>query len=396
MGAKRPPSSFPDPVIGQAGRAVEASPSCRIVALNPTTCRSDAADWLRLCHSPGLAPAALRQLLRAFGTPTAVLAAAGTAVHAVAGPEARTAIEAGPPMELVDSTLSWLEGGDRHLLALGDESYPRALLQIFDPPPLLYVLGDTARLNEPSIAIVGSRNATKQGLSDARGFARTLSAAGFCIVSGLALGIDAAAHRGGLAARSSSIAVVGTGLDRIYPAANRELAHDLAARGAIVSEFCLGTPPVASNFPRRNRLIAGLSRGVLVVEAAMKSGSLTTARLALEQGRDVFAVPGSIHSPLSKGCHWLLKQGAKLVESADDVLAEWGIMRAPVPDFPEPDERSGTLLAELGHAPATLDALVSRTGRPAPELSAEFTQLELDGRVERLPGGLYRRLDARS
>lgn len=396
MGAERPPSSFPDPVIGQGVRAVEASPARRFAALNPTTPRTDAADWLRLCHSPGLAPTALLRLLRAFGSPAAALSAAGTSVHAVAGPEARSALEAGPPPGLVEATLAWLEGGNRHLLALGDEDYPRALLQISDPPPLLYVLGDTARLNDPSIAIVGSRNASKQGLADARGFARTLSAEGLCIVSGLALGIDAAAHQGGLGARSSSIAVVGTGLDRVYPAANRELALDLSTRGAIVSEFCLGTPPVASNFPRRNRIIAGLSRGVLVVEAAMKSGSLTTARLALEQGRDVFAVPGSIHSPLSKGCHWLLKQGAKLVESADDVLAEWGIMRAPVPDCPEPDERSGTLLSELGHAPATLDALVSRTGRPAPELSAEFTQLELEGRVERLPGGLYRRLDATS
>lgn len=393
MGAARPPSSFRNPVIGQGIRDVEDSPA-RATLLNPLTPRTDAGDWLRLCHSPGLAPAALRQLLRAFGTPSAVLAASGPSVHAVAGAQAQSALEAGPPPGLVDATLGWLEGGNRHLVALGDDRYPSALLHICDPPPLLYVLGDVARLGDPSIAIVGSRNATKQGLADAQAFARTLSSEGFCIVSGLALGIDAAAHRGGLAARSSSVAVVGTGLDRVYPAANRELAHDLAARGAVVSEFCLGTPPVPTNFPRRNRLIAGLSRGVLVVEAAMKSGSLTTARLALEQGRDVFAVPGSIHSPLSKGCHWLLKQGARLVESADDVLAEWGIMRASIPDCPGSDEQSGTLLAELGHAPATLDALVSRTGRQAAELSAEFTQLELEGRVERLPGGLYRRLDA--
>jgi len=362
--------------------------------LNPTKLRTDAADWLRLCHSPGLSPAALRQLLRAFGTPAAVLAAGGASVRAVAGGQAQTALEAGPPSGLVDTTLAWLEGGNRYLLALDDEDYPRALLQICDPPPLLYVLGELARLNDPSVAIVGSRNATRQGLADAQAIARALSDAGYCIVSGLALGIDAAAHRGGLAGLSSSVAIVGTGLDRVYPAANRDLSHELAARGAVVSEFCLGTPPIASNFPRRNRLIAGLSRGVLVVEAAMKSGSLTTARLALEQGRDVFAVPGSIHSSLSKGCHWLLKQGAKLVESADDVLAEWGIMRAPVSDFPDAEETPGTLLAELGHSPATLDALVFRTGRPASELFAEFTQLELEGRVERLPGGLFRRLDA--
>jgi DNA processing protein len=190
------------------------------------------------------------------------------------------------------------------------------------------------------------------------------------------------------------VAVVGTGLDRVYPAANRDLAQDLAARGAVVSEFCLGTPPVASNFPRRNRLIAGLSRGVLVVEAALKSGSLTTARLALEQGRDVFAIPGSIHSPLSRGCHSLIKQGAKLVESADDVLAEWGFPRPLAADELEGADAQEPLLCELGHAPATLDALVSRTNRPAHELSAELSQLELECRVERLPGGLFRRLDA--
>ena len=333
-------------------------------------------------------------MLRAFGTPAAVLAASRESIREVIGPAAQAALAAGPPPALVESTLAWLEGADRHLLALGDVHYPRSLLEIADPPTILHVLGDTARLNAPSVAIVGSRNATKQGLADARAFAHALSSAGFCVVSGLALGIDAAAHRGGLAAASSSVAVVGTGLDRVYPAANRDLAHDLAARGAIVSEFCLDTPPVATNFPRRNRLIAGLSRGVLVVEAALRSGSLTTARLALEQGRDVFAVPGSIHSPLAKGCHLLIQQGAKLVESADDVLAEWGASPLPAPESMAPGGAEGTLLSELGYAPATLDALVSRTGRPASELWAELTQLELDGRVERLPGGLLRRLDA--
>jgi len=333
-------------------------------------------------------------LLRAFGTPSAVLAASGASVRAVAGPGAQSALAVGPPAGLVDNTLAWLEGGNRHLLVLGDAHYPSAFLQIPDPPTILYALGDTERLNAPSIAIVGSRNATKQGLADAHAFARAFSAAGLCVVSGLALGIDAAAHRGGLAARSSSVAVVGTGLDRIYPAANRDLAHDLAARGAVVSEFCLGTPPVASNFPKRNRLIAALSRGVLVVEAALKSGSLTTARLALEQGKDVFAIPGSIHSPLAKGCHSLIKQGAKLVESADDVLAEWGFARPPVATEIEVPDMQVPLHSEIGHAPATLDALVSRTGRPAHEISAQLAQLELEGRVERLPGGLFRRLEA--
>ncbi len=369
-------------------------PHPTVTALNATTLRSDAADWLRLCHAPGLAPQAQRLLLRAFGTPSAAFAAPVESVRAVVGPVAQSALSGGPPPRLVDSTLAWLQGADRHLLVLGDEGYPRALLQIADPPTILYAMGDVARLNTTSIAIVGSRNATKQGVADASAFARAFSSEGICVVSGLALGIDAAAHRGGLAARASSVAVVGTGLDRVYPAANRKLAHELAARGAVVSEFCLGTPPVASNFPKRNRLIAGLSRGVLVVEAAVRSGSLTTARLALEQGRDVFAIPGSIHSPLAKGCHSLIQQGAKLVESADDVLAEWGIERPAGHGLPEGLEPEGALLEELGHAPATLDALYSRTGRPAHELSAELTQLELEGRVERLPGGLFRRLDA--
>jgi DNA processing protein len=214
------------------------------------------------------------------------------------------------------------------------------------------------------------------------------------VASGLALGIDAAAHRGGLAGPSSTIAVVGTGLDRVYPAANRDLAREIAARGVLLSEFALGTPPVAANFPRRNRIISGLARGVLVVEAALLSGSLTTARLALDQGREVFAIPGSIHSPLSKGCHWLLKQGAKLVECADDILAELGAT-APSPAAvpgPRADDSGDPVLEALGHAPASLDALVLRTGRAAPALAAELTRLELDGRVERLPGGLYRQL----
>jgi DNA processing protein len=369
-------------------------PHAPATALNATTLRSDAADWLRLCHAPGLAPRAQRHLLRAFGTPAGVLAATSESRRALVGPEAEAALATGPPAGLVESTLAWLEGRNRHLLALGDADYPRALLETADPPTILYAQGDIARLNAPSIAVVGSRNATKQGLIDARAFARSFSSAGFCVVSGLAIGIDAAAHRGGLEEGASSVAVVGTGLDRVYPAANRELAHELAARGAVISEFCLGTPPAAANFPKRNRLIAGLARGVLVVEAAIRSGSLTTARLALEQGRDVFAVPGSIHSPLAKGCHWLINQGAKLVESADDVLAEWSIARPAVAEPQSDADVECSLLAELGHSPATLDALVTRTTRTAGELSAELTQLELDGRVERLPGGLFRRLEA--
>ncbi|HEX4943799.1 MAG TPA: DNA-processing protein DprA [Usitatibacteraceae bacterium] len=357
--------------------------------------RSDAIEWLRLCLVPGIPGAAQRALLKAFGTPGAAAGADRSSLAAVVDETVADAMVAGPPAELLTATLAWLEHPGHSLLALGDNEYPRDLLQIQDPPTILYAIGDTGLLNRPALAIVGSRNASRQGAIDAREFARSLSDAGFGIASGLALGIDAAAHRGGLAGRSSTLAVVGTGLDRVYPARNRDLAHEIAARGVLVSEFPLGTPPVAANFPRRNRIISGLSRGVLVVEAAMKSGSLTTARLALDQGRDAFAIPGSIHSPLSKGCHWLIKQGAKLVESADDVLAELdGRPQAPTglegPDVGRIEQEP--LLEALGYSPASLDALALRTGSPAPELAADLTLLELEGRVERLPGGLYRQL----
>lgn len=357
--------------------------------------RTDATDWLRLCLVPGIPATAHRALLKAFGSPGAAAAASRSSVAKLCGGPAADALQAGPEAGLLEATLAWLAEPSRHLLALGDEDYPGALLQIPDPPTLLHVVGNVSLLQGPALAIVGSRNATAQGAIDARDFARSLSDAGYSIASGLALGIDAAAHRGGLAGASSSIAVVGTGLDRVYPARNRDLAHEIAERGVLVSEFPLGTPPVAANFPRRNRLISGLARGVLVVEAAMKSGSLTTARLALDQGRDVFAIPGSIHSPLSKGCHWLIKQGAKLVESADDVLAELGgragwaattheVAQAASPESP--------LLAALGHAPASVDALTLRTRAQAADVASELTRLELEGRVERLPGGMFRRL----
>lgn len=305
------------------------------------------------------------------------------------------ALAKGPNEGLLSRTLEWLSQPGRSLVALGDSDYPRTLLEISDPPTILYGVGDLRLLDRPALAVVGSRNATQQGLADARAFARALSDAGYAVVSGLALGIDAAAHRGGLEGRSSTIAVVGTGLDRVYPAANRELAHEIAGRGLILSEFPLGAAPAASNFPRRNRLISGLSRGVLVVEAAMKSGSLTTARLALEQGRDVFAIPGSIHSPLSKGCHWLIKEGAKLVDSVEDIAGELGgaaIARSEAADFADTSPATDPVLSALGHSPASLDVLAQRTGMAAATLAAELTRLELAGHVERLPGGLYRQL----
>ncbi len=357
--------------------------------------RPDAAEWLRLCLVPGVPGAAQRALLASFGSPASAVGASKAAIAEVAGRAAADALARGPEESLLSRTLEWLDAAGRHLVALGDEDYPRSLLQIPDPPTVLYAVGNLRLLNQPAIAIVGSRNATQQGMADARNFARALSDAGYAIASGLALGIDTAAHRGGLEGQASTIAVVGTGPDRVYPAANRELAHEIAARGALLSELPLGTAPAASNFPRRNRLISGLSRGVLVVEAALKSGSLTTARLALEQGRDVFAVPGSIHSPLSKGCHWLIKEGAKLVDCVDDIAGEIAAQESagPLPgDAAGIKECDDPLLAALGHSPATLDVLSRRTGAPASLLASELTKLELAGRVERLPGGLFRQL----
>ncbi|TMG96052.1 MAG: DNA-protecting protein DprA [Betaproteobacteria bacterium] len=293
---------------------------------------------------------------------------------------------------LLERTLSWIAEPGHALIAWDDADYPRALLTISDPPPAFYYRGRRELLNRPSIAIVGSRNATPQGMDNAEAFAATLSGAGFTIVSGLALGIDTAAHRGGLSAGGSSIAVIGTGPDRIYPSANRDLGQRLAADGGLLSEFPLGTPPLPANFPRRNRLLSGLSRGVLVVEATLASGSLITARFAAEQGREVFAIPGSIHSPFSKGSHRLIKEGAKLVETARDVIEELGGAAPPegaqmeVP-APEMQADTGRVFKALGHDPAGVGALTARTGLAAGAVSVALVELELSGRITALPGG---------
>ncbi|HEX7403419.1 MAG TPA: DNA-processing protein DprA, partial [Usitatibacter sp.] len=329
-----------------------------------------------------------------FASPQAALSASRQEVEQVAGDLAAKRLRDGPSPKLVEATLRWLSRPHCQMLALGDAAYPRALLDTPDPPCVLYARGRIELLNETAVAIVGSRNATPQGLRDAEALALALSESGLVIVSGLALGIDAAAHRGGLAGAGSSIAVMGTGPDLIYPRGNRDLASELAARGCLISEFAVGTPSVAHNFPQRNRLISGLARGVLVVEAAVRSGSLNTARWALEQGRDVFAVPGSIHSALSKGCHSLLKQGAKLVESADDVLVELGmITRTPEMESP-PDGavEHDPILDEMGFAPASIDQLAQRTGLDAAKLAAQLSCLEIAGRVRALPGGWFQRV----
>jgi DNA processing protein len=361
----------------------------------------DREAWLRLTLNPGLGRAAMRRLLAAFGSAGHVLQAGAGAWREVAGAAAAQAL-ATPDATLaprVDAAQRWLaESAGRSLVTLADAAYPPLLLQTPDPPLLLYLHGRPELLAAPALAMVGSRNATTQGLDNARAFAAHLSGEGWTIVSGLAQGIDGAAHEGGLKARGSTVAVVGQGLDRVYPRQHHELARRIAAEGLLLSEFCPGTPPLPTNFPQRNRIIAGLARGVLVVEAALRSGSLITARLAAEHGREVFAVPGSIHSPQARGCHALIREGAKLVESAADLLEELGpalapralpiTARTPVDDSPAAPE---PLLDAMGHDPVSLDALGARTGWPTSELLAKLLELELDGQVERRPGGLFQR-----
>lgn len=347
--------------------------------------------WIQLTHLPGLGGQSLRLLLAALGGPEEVLAAGPGTIAKIAGEAVAARFRKGPDRATVEATLRWAQAPGNHLIALDDERYPGQLLNIPDPPALLFVKGRLELLVRPALAVVGSRNATPQGVANAEAFARALSDGGLTIVSGLALGIDAAAHRGGLAGASSSVAVTGTGLDRIYPGRNRDLALALAQQGALVSEFPLGTPPRAENFPRRNRLLSGLSLGCLVVEAALQSGSLITARLAAEQGREVFAIPGSIHSPLSKGCHALIKQGAKLVETAHDVLEELGLRGVGTPTPADPSTVP-SLLAHMGFDPVDADTLAQRAGRAHHEVVAELTRLELEGRIASLPGGRYQRV----
>jgi DNA processing protein len=354
---------------------------------------ADAAEWISLSLIPGLGAESYRQLLKVFGLPANVFSASYSALTAVVKPAVARAIGSRATNEALERALTWLKFPANHLITLADADYPPQLLQVPDPPPLLYVKGRRELLAAPSLAVVGSRNATPQGVSNAEQFSKSVSDAGLAIVSGMALGIDAAAHRGGLAGAGSSIAVVGTGLDIIYPPRNKEIALRLAREGAVVSEFPLGTPAIAANFPRRNRIISGLARGCLVVEATLNSGSLITARLAGEQGREVFAIPGSIHSPFSKGCHALIKQGAKLVDSAADILEELG-WRAPTATNDDQGQTAPTdpLMDAMGFDPVAVDTLATRTRQSAEEVSTRLLTLELEGRVASLPGGLFQRL----
>lgn len=381
----------------------------------------DLSAWLTLARAPGLHAGVLRQLLESLGSAASILAASTSALHA-AGAEASLVewlrARRREPSGALDAELRWLEHDKHHFVPLDAEHYPALLAELTDAPIGLFVRGDPAALSLPQLAIVGSRNPTAAGCENAANFAAHLAQCGLAITSGLAIGIDAAAHRGALDAEGSSIAVCGTGLDIDYPRSNAGLADAIAARGALVSEFPLGTPAIKANFPRRNRIISGLSLGTLVVEAAVRSGSLITARLAAEQGREVFAIPGSIHNPLARGCHQLIRQGAKLVETADDIFAELrslaGALALAAPavragaasarkiaggagpgldkDFgPALDKGYEILLDALGFEPAGVDALVGRTGLRADEVASMLLILELDGKLESRPGGLYAR-----
>ena len=378
--------------------------------------RDELRAWLRLTLLPSVGNDNKRKLLATFGSAEAIFNQSAMTLDQL-GSEKTSRVILEEPLALaaqLQTTLDWLEGGEhRSIVSLGDSGYPAALLDIEDPPLVIYMLGALSSRSKgttkPSaneramhLAIVGSRNPTAQGEVNARQFAKAFGGAGLCVVSGLALGIDGAAHDGALLGGGTTIAVVGTGLDRVYPKRHLELAHRIAANGMLISEFALGTPPINSNFPRRNRIISGLSQGVLVVEAALKSGSLITARMAVEQGRDVFAIPGSIHSPQSRGCHALIKQGAKLVETAQDVLEELhipfnaqfastnnGAGDAAGGGEPHADK---AFLAALGYDVVSLDALLARTGLATPQLQAQLLELELDGHVARLPGGLFQRI----
>ena len=356
--------------------------------------------WLRLLETPKLGRESARKLLAAFGSPQAAIDATTSARRQVINAAPAAALGAPSPEidALIAATLAWLRADvteARCIFTLGDPLYPPLLLHSADPPLLLYAQGRIELLRTDAIAVVGSRNPTPQGTDNARAFSEHLSNAGLTVVSGLALGIDSAAHEGALEGSASTIAVVGTGLDRVYPRRNLALAHRIARQGLILSEFPLGSPPLPQHFPMRNRIIAGLAHGTLVVEAALQSGSLSTARMTIEASREVFAIPGSIHSPNSRGCHALIKQGAKLVESARDILEEIrpsGVALQPAGEHPASAATSDTVLSALGFDPVALDSLVARTGWSASALNIRLLELELDGQVARLPGQLFQRI----
>lgn len=372
--------------------------------------------WLRLSMTDGVGNEAARRLLACFGSPQGIFEQSEAALRQVVTAQQTQALLVEPQDLIVQwvRTQHWLAHTPDHcnhaLWTLGDAHYPSELLQLADPPLMLYVAGQTESQLGSAIAVVGSRNPTPQGEQTAEQFGEALSAAGLCVVSGLALGVDGAAHKGALkgltqrtgsAGQWSTVAVVGTGLDRVYPRQHQALAQDILLHGLLVSEYHLGTPPLGQNFPKRNRIIATLGLGTLVVEAALKSGSLITAKMALDLGREVLAIPGSIHATQSHGCHALIREGAKLVENAQDVLEELQLA-TPLqvslfaesldPDLSDAADDANPLLAHMGFAPVSLDALQARSGLETASLQAQLLSLELDGVLARLPGGLFQRL----
>jgi len=364
---------------------------------------NDLKYWLALQHVPGIGPVTFEEIIAQVDEPEAVFNSSLSQLQALGLKQTSINAILSPDWHGVDADLEWLQHAQHHIITRRDSAYPQLLRESPAAPPVLYVLGQLEVLGYPQIAMVGSRNPTPGGKQTALEFSRHLAAAGLTITSGMAIGIDGVCHQGALDAKGTTIAVTGTGLDRIYPARNRELAYNIVMQGAIVSEFPVGTPPRPENFPRRNRIISALSLGTLVIEAALKSGSLITAQHALEQGREVFAIPGSIHSPLARGCHHLIKQGAKLVETAEDIISEfkpWASMPAnfaqPTNIKEENDITAGAqyqqILAEMGYSPVPVDEVVRRSGLTAEEVSSMMLILELQGDVASSPGGCYIRV----
>lgn len=367
---------------------------------------SEKSLWISLSSIHGVGTQTFCQLLKTFGNPASIYAASYSQLKEVVSDKIAAAITQGVNEEALADSLHWLAQANNHLVTLADVHYPKTLLEITDPPPVLYAKGNLALLNQPGIAIVGSRNASVQGEKNAEAFAYDLCGYGLCIISGLALGIDGAAHRGALKANGATIAVVGTGLDIVYPAKHRDLAHQIVERGLIISEFALGTPSKPQNFPKRNRIISGLSLGCLVVEANLQSGSQITARLAAEQGREVFAIPGSIHSPMSKGCHQLIKQGAKLVDCLNDIVEDLGLnlglnsgltnslnLDSAASDASEKhNTKNNPLLDLMGFEPMLLESLVRLSSLTVSEVSSMLMLLELEGHVTSIAGGQYQKI----
>ena len=369
---------------------------------------SERDAWLIALRTPGLGNLRIAKLHEHFGSLRAALDASRGALRASGLPDAICAELARSGRDLIRADLAWLDAApDRHVLTLADPDYPPLLRRLEDAPPLLFVEGDLNALWRAQIAMVGSRNASQGGIGIARDFARHFARLGIVVTSGLAEGIDGAAHAACLDAGGATIAVCGTGLDRVYPERHRELARRIIAQGALVSDFPIGTPPLPEHFPRRNRIIAGLALGTLVVEASLKSGSLITARLAAECGRDVFAIPGSIHEPRARGCHQLIRNGATLVTDAGDIIealqpighelgdalrARLATQSAQAPLVVAADAANQRLLDAIGFAPTDFDSLVTATGLTAGTISSMLMSLELDGHVADLGGGRYQRL----